>query len=84
MIRNIINIFLLTIFAAVIAFIVVLAFSINTWLSYIVCSIIVIGLVVFPFRLGIIETIRDYKDYRKNRPVKILNSVNKSLSTDKK
>jgi hypothetical protein len=66
------------------SFILVLAFSINTWLSYIVCSIIVIGLVVFPFRLGIIETIRDYKDYRKNRPVKILNSVNKSLSTDKK
>lgn len=57
---------------SMIIFLAILLYTVATVVEIIIGIIMIIGMIIVPIRIAIKDFIWNYKQYRKNRPVKIL------------
>lgn len=76
-----INLFILVVLLSLLVFFTSFLFLLGiNWWGYVLVGLNIILTIFYPIRLGVIATIREYKYYRANRPVKILHRVNSKLT----
>lgn len=71
----ILNLFLLLLMLLIITFLAMFFTVVLPWYSYVLLSIDIGLLIYYPVRLNLIEIRDDYRYYRKNSPVKILEYI---------